>query len=241
LQDPFNEARTSNFHASLGGYHGAKMRRYQDIISQYLVPEMQQIIQDKRVTESNSNVISMLNTKYLLAGLQANAVVPNPYADGPAWFVEIVKKVNSPDEEIAALGNVNLAETAVIDESKFDIGEIQKDSTAGIELVDYQPNNLIYDASTGTNSLVVFSEIYYPKGWKAYVDGNETEILRVNYILRAIELGPGKHRIEFRFEPNAYYVGNKIMMMSSLILMLIIGYGLFMFWKQTKTAEPQAA
>ncbi len=234
LQDPFNEARTSNFHKSLGGYHGAKMRRYQDLISRHLVLEMQQIITDQKITEANTNVISMLNAKYILAGLQGNAVIRNPNANGAAWFVDKSIHVNSPDEEIDQLSKVDLSSTAVIDKSKFEVGQIDKDSTRAIRLVEYLPNKLVYEANTTANSLAVFSEIYYPKGWKAFVDGNEQEIIRANYILRALELDPGKHTIEFRFEPSSFFAGNKVMMVSSMVLLLVIGFGIFQLWKQSK-------
>lgn len=239
MQNPFNEARTSNFHKSLGGYHGAKMRRYQDVISQHLAPEMQQIVNDKKVTQANTNVISMLNARYILAGLQANGVIKNPFANGAAWFVESIENVNSPDEEIEKIGIVDLSSIAVIDQSKFKVGNIRQDSTAQIRMVDYKPNKLVYKASVKTNSLAVFSEIFYSKGWKAFVDGKEAEIIRANYILRALELSPGDHEIEFRFEPNSYYIGNKIMMVSSWILVLVVGFGIFKLWKESKTIEAE--
>jgi len=239
LQDPFNEARTSSFHKSLGGYHGAKMRRYQDLISRHLVPEMQQIIKNQKITEANTNVISMLNTKYILAGLQANAVIQNSHANGAAWFVDDVVDVISPDEEIEQLSQVDLSKTAIIDKSKFEIPQVENDSTRQIKLVEYQPNKLVYQAKTSTASLAVFSEIYYPKGWKAFVDGNEQEILRANYVLRSLELIPGEHEIEFRFEPTSYLVGNKIMMVSSLILLLVVGFGIFQIWKQSQSENPE--
>lgn len=241
LQDPFNEARTSNFHRSLGGYHGAKMRRYQDVISQHLATEMQQIIQDKKITESNTNVISMLNAKYILAGPQANGVISNPFANGAAWFVSNIEKVNTPDEEIKKIGQVDLSTTAIVDQSKFEVGAIEQDSTAQIRLVEYQPNRLVYKANAATNSLAVFSEIYYPLGWKAFVDGKESDILRANYILRALELSPGEHEIEFRFEPNSYYLGNIVMMISSWILVLVVGFGIFMLWRESRNTEIQTA
>lgn len=239
MQNPFNEARTSNFHKSLGGYHGAKMRRYQDVISQHLAPEMQHIVNDKKVTQANTNVISMLNARYILAGLQANGVIKNPFANGAAWFVESIENVNSPDEEIEKIGIVDLSSIAVIDQSKFKVGNIRQDSTAQIRMVDYKPNKLVYKASVKTNSLAVFSEIFYSKGWKAFVDGKEAEIIRANYILRALELSPGDHEIEFRFEPNSYYIGNKIMMVSSWILVLVVGFGIFKLWKESKTIEAE--
>ncbi len=219
LQNPFNEAKTSYFHKSLGGYHGAKMRRYQDVISQHLTLEMQQIIKDQGLKKENSGVISMLNAKYLLAGREASGVIPNPYANGAAWIVDEIKTVNSPDDEIAAIGNVDLRATAVIDQSKFATGPLQYDYTAQIKLTHYQPNKLVYESESLGNTMAVFSEIYYPKGWKAYIDGNEAEILRANYILRALELPEGKHNIEFRFEPSSFYIGNMIMWISSIILL----------------------
>lgn len=183
----------------------------------------------------------MLNTKYLLAGMQANGVIGNPFSDGAAWIVENIEKVNSPDEEIKEIGNVDLSKTAVIDQSKFEVDEIQQDSMAQIRMVEYQPNKLVYEASVAANSLAVFSEIYYPKGWKAFIDGKESEIVRANYILRALELSPGDHKIEFRFEPSSYYIGNKIMMVSSWILVLVIAFGIFKLWMESKALPRRQA
>jgi hypothetical protein len=222
LQGPFNEARTSFFHKSVGGYHGAKIRRYSDVISQHLSPEIQQIIKDQGLNKENCGVISMLNVKYLLAGYEANSVIRNPYANSAAWIVDEIKTVNSPDEEIIEIGNVDLRSTAVIDQSKFSIGPIQHDSTAQIKLVHYQPNKLVYESESNGNVLAVFSEIYYPKGWKAFVDGNEANILRVNYILRALELPKGNRNIEFRFEPKSFFIGNTIMWICSFILLGVL-------------------
>lgn len=233
LQDPFNEARTSAFHKSLGGYHGAKMRRYQDLISMHLVPEMQQIISDQGLNNDNCNVISMLNVRYLLAGLQANAVIENPYANGAAWFVNHIQKVGSPDEEIAALGDADLSETAIIDESKFSVNDLHgTDTTASITLLDYKPNMLTYEAVTQTGGLAVFSEIYYPEGWSAYIGGKPAEIIRANYVLRALEIPAGNHKIEFVFEPASYYTGNKVMMGSSVLLILVILFGMYKLWQR---------
>jgi len=241
LQDPFNEARTSNFHKSIGGYHGAKMRRYQDIISSHLVSEMQQIIQDQKITKNNSNVISMLNAKYILAGLQANAVIENPYADGAAWFAEDIQKVNSPDEEISKLDQVDLSQIAIVDQSKFQIANIRSDSTAQIELINYAPNHLVYKSSSQDKGLAVFSEIYYPEGWKATIDGEESVIKRVNYVLRALEVPAGEHRIEFKFMPNSYFIGNKIMLISSLIVLAVMLYGVFRLWRSYSTKQTNEA
>jgi len=222
LQDPFNEARTSYFHHSLGGYHGAKLRRYQDLISNHLVPEIQQIIQDQGINASNSNVISMLNAKYMLAGYQENAVIRNPYKNGAAWIVDEIQTVSSPDEEIERIGEVDLASVAVIDQSIFNPPNISLDSTATISLVEYQPNKVRYESSVSNKSLAVFSEIYYPKGWKAFIDDEKVDIMRANYVLRALEIPVGQHKIEFRFEPKSYFLGNTIMWVSSIILVLLL-------------------
>jgi hypothetical protein len=222
LQDPFNEARTSYFHHSIGGYHGAKMRRYQDLISNQLVAEMQEIINDQGLSKDNSEVLSMLNTKYLLAGYQANAVIPNPYANGNAWIVDKIESVNSPDEEINMLDQVDLDHVAVIDVSKFNIENVASDTTATIRLLNYQPNKLQYKSNSQKEVLAVFSEIYYPKGWKAFIDDKEVEIIRANYILRALKIPAGNHNIEFRFEPKAYSIGNTVMWISSLLLLALV-------------------
>ena len=183
LQNPFNEAQTSNYHFSIGGYHGAKIRRYQDLIEGYISPEMQQIIKDKGINKDNSKIISMLNTKYLLAGTQKNAAIKNPYAMGNAWFVDDVKMVNSPDEEYKSLANIDPATTAVIDQSKFKAQPVTTDSTAHITLTKYNTNTLTYQAKSQQGGLAVFSEVYYPVGWKATIDGKPADILRADYYI----------------------------------------------------------
>ena len=232
LQNPFNEARTSYYHKSIGGYHGAKMRRYQDVISRYIVTEMEQIMQDKGLNKNNSGVISMLNSKYLMAGFQANAVIPNGYANGNAWFINKITEVNSPDEEIEQIGIVDLKNTAVIDQSAFEIPKVKFDSLSTIKLIEYLPNKMVYEASTNAHALAVFSEVFYPKGWEAYINGKEVDIVRANYILRALIVEPGSHKIEFIFKPKSYFIGNKIMMISSILLLILVAFGIFKLWKE---------
>jgi hypothetical protein len=196
---------------------------------------LQQIIKDKGLNKDNSRVISMLNAKYLLTGYQANSVIRNPYVQGAAWIVDEINLVNSPDEELEQIGIVDLRTTAVIDQNKFETRQIHSDTLAQIKLIDYQPNKIVYESESVNNVLAVFSEIYYPKGWRAFIDGNEAEILRANYILRALELPEGKHNIEFRFEPRSFYIGNMIMWISSMILLGILLFMLirkFYFQKQ---------
>jgi hypothetical protein len=215
LPNPFNDARTSYFHKSVGGYHGAKMRRYQDVI-------------DRHIAQNNLEVLRMLNTRYVITGDQQQPVQRVPGALGNAWFVEQVKTVNSPDEEIEALTGLNVGNTAVVDVSKFTV-PAQSFNAAGstIELTEYQPNYLKYAANAAQAGLVVFSEIYYADGWQAYLDGQPVDHIRANYILRAMPVPAGQHTIEFRFEPKSYTIGNTVSLISSILLLLVLAGAVF--------------
>lgn len=235
LQNPFTESRTSYFHSSLGGYSPAKVRRYQDLIENNLGQEVQMIIgtlnQPNQTYEGinaaiqQQKVIGMLNTKYFLAGTEANAVIPNPYALGNAWFVAEAKAVSSPDEELAALKTINPAQTAIFDKNKFSVKEASFDTTgAKITLVSAKPNRLEYESDNAHAGLALFSEIYYGAGWKVTLDGQEASHFRANYILRAMEIPAGKHKIVFSFEPSSFTTGNKISLFASLaVILLVIG------------------
>lgn len=215
--DTFNEARTSYFHKSIGGYSPAKLRRYQDIIDFYLSGNI------------NMNVLNMLNTKYIIVkGKSGNQVQQNPYALGNAWFVDTIKWVNSPDEEIAELGKINPASTAVIDngwKDKIKTASItqNKDTTKSeINLEKYaNPGNLIYKSDSPETKLAVFSEVFY-KTWYAYIDGKEAPIVRVNYILRGLEIPAGKHTIEFKCVDKVFNFSSKIALIASIIVSIII-------------------
>ena len=235
LQGTFSEARTSAFHNSIGGYHGAKMRRYQDFFTHSLEPEINKLLSEGRVTQENSKLISMLNTKYLIAGQTEGDVVRNPYANGNAWFISELKAANSPDEEIEMTSQVDPRTTAVIDVSKFQPPSVSFDSAASVTLVEYAPNKLVYETTSAANGYVVFSEIYYPEGWNASIDGSEASIDRVNYILRGMAVPAGKHTIEFRFEPDSYYTGNKAMMVSNIVLLIILAASVF--WSARKLTQ----
>lgn len=215
VQNPFNEARTSYFHNSIGGYHGAKMRRYQDLIERHL-------------SKNNFQVLNMLNTKYIITGDAKRPVQENPGALGNAWFVERVKPVRSADEEIDSLTTFDPSSTAFIDTSKFELSKFKFDSSGTIRLTIYKPNYLKYESQNDKTGFAVFSEIYYPKGWNAYIDGKPSNIVRANYILRGLEIPPGKHIVEFKFNPPVYNLGNKIMWVSSFIttLIFVVGLGL---------------
>lgn len=214
---PFNDASTSYFHKSIGGYHGAKLRRYQELIEHHLA-------------KNNMNVYNMLNTKYfIVAGEDRQPTVQiNMQAMGNAWFVNDVKMVKNADEEINALTSFSPAETAIVDkrfEADLKGHIITKDSTSSISLTEYKPNHLTYESNTGSDQLAVFSEIYYDKGWNAYIDGKPAPYFRANYVLRAMIVPSGKHKIEYRFEPTVYRTGEKISLASSLLLIVLLTGG----------------
>ncbi len=226
LQNPWNEARTSYYHKSIGGYHGAKLRRYQDLISSGLTAEHQKVIELLRsgnMDFSSLGVLNMLNTKYLMLGSGKEAVIKNESANGNAWFVSRVENVNSADDELAKTQEIDTKTTAVINQTKFKLtGSLSSNGT--ITLAKYAPNHLVYKSNNEAAGLAIFSEIYYKEGWKATIDGKEASILRANYVLRALEIPAGEHTIEFVFKPSIYGWANPIMMASSwLIILLIIG------------------
>ena len=222
LQNPWNENRTSYFHASIGGYHGAKIRRYQDLVDYCLGSEVQEAIQklqSQSLDFSDLSMLNMLNTTYFYAGQQRNGVFKNNSANGAAWVVNEVVPVNSPDDEISKICQIDTKVQAVVDLSKFDLP-----SSAGsgsIVLTEKTPNKVIYSASiSGGSATGVFSEIYYPKGWVATIDGTEVDIIRANYVLRALEIPEGEHEIVFEFKPSVYSSGNLIMLICSSIVLL---------------------
>ena len=231
LQNPFADARTSYFHKSLGGYHGAKMKRYNELISYAIQPEMQTLINGFKKPEaidsvmSSLPVINMLNTKYFIYDLNKEPL-PNAHALGNAWLVKDVKLVNKADEEVTAVKNFDPKSTAIINKSfEKDLSGFHNGSGDGvIKLTNYAPNDLKYEATVNSGSqLAVFSEIYYPKGWKSFIDGKETPHVEADYVLRAMVIPAGKHQVEFKFEPQSYFIGNKISMASSILLILAIG------------------
>jgi hypothetical protein len=210
----FQDASTSYFHKSIGGYHGAKLRRYQELI-------------DHHIVKNNEAVLNMLNTKYFIfpdENKQPTLQI-NMGALGNAWFVKEVKIVDNADQEIDALTGFDPSKTAVVD--KRFAAEVKNfapasDSLAKISLTEYQPNKLKYQSESNAPQVAVFSEIYYDKGWNAFIDGKPSPYFRVNYVLRAMNVPAGKHEIEFRFEPRAYFTGEKISFASSLILILLL-------------------
>jgi len=226
LQSPFTEARTSYFHHSVGGYHGAKLRRYQDLYDSCISKDTRQLFEDFQKGNprfSEYNTLNMLNAKYIVYGPDKENVIFNPAANGPAWFVGMVLNVNTPAEELKKVGEINTNEVAVINgQLTIDNSQLTIDSLASITLVENKPPYLKYESESSANGLAVFSEIYYPKGWYAFIDGKEAPILRANYVLRALEVPAGKHVIEFKFEPKPYVIGNKITMASGWLLLVVV-------------------
>ena len=238
LQNPFADARTSYFHKSVGGYHGAKMGRYNELTKYDITPEMQSLIAGFKQPASIDSVMStlpvinMLNTKYFIYDLKQPPLA-NPHALGNAWLVKEVKEVDNADQEITSLKNFDPKTTAIVNKGfEKELGGYKNGSGEGeINLTEYKPNYLKYEANVnGGAQLAVFSEIYYPKGWISFIDGKETEHVQANFVLRAMVIPAGKHEIEFRFEPKSYYMGNNVSMASSILLLLAIaGYLVYLF------------
>ncbi|MFA5817240.1 MAG: YfhO family protein [Bacteroidales bacterium] len=232
---PFQSARISRFHKSIGGYHGAKMGRYQDLIDRYLAPNTAAIgavFQDKPTFEkfdaaiAGMNVLNLLNTKYII--VSPSAPVQNTHAFGDVWFVDRVKWAANANEELDALGTSQLTDEAIVDKRfKQQLGTLPAQLSPNsepdvISLVEYKPNYLRYDAKTFENRLAIFSQIYYPYGWQAFIDGKKTEHIRADYALRAMLIPAGKHTVEFRFEPKTLKTGKMISLIGSLLVLLLI-------------------
>ncbi len=238
LRNPFNEARTSYYHASLGGYHGAKMRRYQDLIEYCISPETQELInafQTGTPDLTQFGVINMLNTKYFVYGSEQSNLIRNPSALGNAWLVEDVVKVGDADEEIQQTCQIDTRRQAVINTNQFDLENTNFSSAGSISVTDYSPDDITYSADMNGNGLAVFSEIYYPEGWEVTIDGQPANLLRANYVLRALEIPAGKHTIHMEFRPSSYYVGDTIILVSSVLMLIIFVGCLYIGWKDWAT------
>lgn len=227
LQEPFSlDGTSSYYHNSLGGYHGAKLRRYQDLYDSTLSKQLGRLIDDAQgdgLVFSRYGALNMLNTKYIVYGPGKENIIVNPAANGAAWFVQKIMTVESPTEELSALDNIDTRTTAIVDASKFKVEPLPAyDPASAVRLVDQKPYWLKYEASSTTGGLVVFSEIYYPKGWKATIDGKDSPILRANYVLRALYVPAGNHVVEFTFAPKPYVIGDKVTMASSWLLLLVV-------------------
>jgi len=223
--NPMNDGSTSYFHQSIGGYHAAKMMRYQELF-------------EYQIAKNNMQVLNMLNTKYFIVDNDKGEkqAQQNPDANGNAWFVENVKVVNSANSELQILDSLNTKMSAVLDKSKLldNVNfNFEKDSTATIKLINYDVTELTYRTKTEKEQFVVFSEIYYKDGWNAYIDGKLTNHFRVNYVLRGMKVPAGEHEIEYKFEPKVIQQGGMISLFSyiSIILVFVVW---FFYGKKTR-------
>lgn len=232
----FNDSHSSYFHKTIGGYSAAKLQRYQDLIDYFIAPKIDAVIQEAKqgatyssLTQSLSTdpILNMLNTKYIIVDANSNPI-ENRSAYGNAWFVKDYELVNTADEEIIKLAQIEPSEMAVIAKEFAPIVQdrgINFDDSATIQLISYAPNKLEYRTRAKDEQLAVFSEIYYPKGWHVYVDGQEVEHFRTDYVLRAMFVPAGEHVITFEFRPDSYFVGSKISAASSgLLLFALFGF-----------------
>ena len=222
--NPFIDARTSYFHKSIGGYHAAKLKRYDELI-------------EFQLSRNNMQVLNMLNTKYFILNDSAKGpfVRQNPKALGNAWFISGVQFENTADQEMNALTGFDPKEQAVINRSfqkEVNILKVNYDTASTVKLTSYRPDDLVYKYSTRVPGIIIFSEIYYPKGWNAYLDGKIAPFFRADYVLRGMQVPEGNHTIEFKFEPTIYFTGEKISGISSIILVLLIIGSLFYYYRK---------
>ncbi|MFS4455717.1 YfhO family protein [Maribacter sp. 2304DJ31-5] len=228
--DGFDSAKTAYFHQSITGYHAAKPAGMQDLFNFH-------------VYRGNLSVLNMLNIKYVIQQDEEGNPFPieNPNANGNAWFIENLKQVSSANEEIRILDSLKTKITAAVNINAFkniNRFEYRLDSTASISLMTYKPNHLTYTSENPNAGVAVFSEMYYENGWNAYIDGKRTDHFKVNYVLRALKVPEGRHKIEFRFEPKVVTEGTRITLTSSILLGLVLVGGIgFSFWKSRKEGE----
>lgn len=241
----FNENNTSYWHKSIGGYHAAKLRRYQEMIEYHISPEINALFKEvsdasgdiTKVDPTKFSVINMLNTRYFIFPLQGGKTVPlkNPYTFGNAWFVKDVKYVENANQEIESIKGVDLQKSAIVDKKFAEaIKPVDVDPMSTIKLISYEPNKLEYDVDSKTGGAVVFSEIYYP-GWKSFIDGKEVAHGRANYILRAMNVPSGKHTITFTFDPDSIHVTETIAFLAiALIVIMCFAYISYIIFRRVK-------
>ncbi|MGZ3901044.1 MAG: YfhO family protein, partial [Bacteroidia bacterium] len=243
----FADASTSYYHKSIGGYHGAKLKKYAELYDFHIEEEIQRFYKNiNKAAASDSllnelmgslNVINMLNTKYFIipAGGEERTVIPfkNPQANGSAWFVKSLRTVQNADSEIVGLYYINTKVQAILNE-KYKNELALKNSYSGegtIKLTSYQPNDLTYESDSKEEQFAVFSEIYYPQGWNAYIDGQLKPHANVDFVLRGMTIPAGKHKIEFKFEPQTYKTRNTVAMIGSILLLILVGAGIYLHRK----------
>ena len=230
VESVLNDGSTSYYHNSVGGYHAAKPRRYEELF-------------EHQIYKGNFEILNMLNTKYIIFPDNEGTlrVQQNNEANGHAWYIDEIKFVDSADDEIRALDSLKTDQEVVIEsvfQDELEKYSFKKDSTASISLQKYKANELVYKSNSNKTQLAVFSEMYYKNGWNAYVDGEKTQIIRANYVLRALVVPKGEHIIEFKFEPTVIKQGNTITLVS-YVLLVLIPLGWFFIDKRKKNESPQ--
>ncbi|GAB5538677.1 MAG: hypothetical protein Salg2KO_07800 [Salibacteraceae bacterium] len=248
--NPWTDGHTCYYHENIGGHHAAKVQRYQDMIENQLGTQLQLI--NKAIMQGPQGLVmnpqvsaqmtayNMLNTKYFIVQKGAEGVVENPTACGNAWFVSDLKKVSSHDEEMSAIGEIDPLRTAVV-HSQFETDlysyEFGASSNANIKLTDFKPDQLKYESSNDRDGLAVFSEVIYTNGWEAYIDGQPAPIYRVNYILRAIKVPAGEHKIEMVFKPSSYPIGEGVSLAGSILFVLFGASLIYMKLRKPKASQ----
>jgi hypothetical protein len=227
--DAFTSGQASYYHNALGGYHAAKPQRMNDINEFYL-------------RKGDVGILNMMNVRYIIVQNKGGGPIAqrNPYANGNAWFVENVLFASTADQEIKLLDSLNFKTTAVVNErfkEQLPLADIKRDSTASIELINHKPEHLIYEASSASSQLAVFSEVYYKDGWNAYINDKQVDYIRANYVLRALPLPAGNNKIEFKFEPSVIKTGSTITLASSILLFLVLVGGIFYTFRMKKKNE----
>ncbi len=242
--DIFQDAKPSYFHKNIGGYHAAKLRRYQELINMQLTKEIGQLFgafgrsktfDQIAPTLDSLGVLNMLNMKYVIYNKDSAPLV-NPYANGNVWFIHQIRIASNANEEMRLVGEINTKTEMVVDQSFASElpSKLTPDSSAHIQLINYEPNHLIYNFNSKSDQVAVFSEIYYGSGWNAYINGQKVPYVRADYLLRAMPLKAGSYQIDFKFEPKSYSIGNVIALISSVVLIMwILGF-LFMQWRKGK-------
>lgn len=242
----FNENETSYYHNSIGGYHAAKLRRYQDMIDYYIAPEMQKLMpaiaeaggdMAKVKGDSLFPVLNMLNARYFIMPLQDGKTVPilNPYVHGPAWFIDRVTYVDNANKEIEAVGKIDLGREAVADTRFRDVLKTSaaQDSTSSVKITKYLSDQIEYDVYSKNGGVIVFSEVYYP-GWTATVDGQPAQLGRANYLLRALNVAPGQHKVVLTFRPKSVTVTETVAYVAYAILLLAIAVVAYLGYRKKR-------
>jgi hypothetical protein len=242
----FNENETSFYHKSIGGYHAAKLRRYQEVVERYISPEIQRLFQAVSeaggdMTKVNGDsifpVLNMLNAKYFIFPLQDGQTVPiqNPYVYGNAWFVDELRYVDNANQEMDALATMDLRHQAVADAKfKAQLGDaVVQDTASVVTITAYEPNCLTYDVNSGKGGVLVFSEVYYP-GWTATIDGEPVELGRVDYLLRAMQVKPGRHEVVLSFFPKSVNTTETFAYLAYGVLILVVLGAGYMEWRRRK-------